>query len=103
MATTLHNLSYIDGYRLFDALKDGSPVAFTVGTSPVTYTAQFHGKKTGGDNGLEVSNGVETRKWGYGWRAETVFHCLHDLEADLFLNQSFPFRSATEPGEDGDW
>jgi hypothetical protein len=103
MSGPLRNLAYIDGYRLFDKLRDGDPVTFTVGGSPVTYTAQFQGKKIGAENYLEVTDGSEVRKWGWGWELETVFHALHDLESDRFLNQSFPFRPATEPGEDGDW
>lgn len=103
MNALLNGLKYIDGYRLFNALKNGEPVSFTVGVNPVIYTAQFHGKRIGADNYLEVTDGEEIRKWGWGWSLETVFHTLHDLENDRFLNQSFPFRSATEPGEDGDW
>lgn len=100
----LRNLAYIDGYHLFDVLKDGSQAAFTVATNPATtYTAQFHGKRIGADNYLEVTDGAEIRKWGWGWSLETVFHTLHDLENNRFLNQSFPFRPASEPGEDGDW
>lgn len=103
MNALLNGLKYIDGYQLFDALKNGEPVSFTVGADPTEYTAQFHGRKVGGDNWLEVSNGVETQRWGWGWSGEQVFHCLHDLEHGRFENPFFKYRPATEPGEDGDW
>ena len=97
MATTLRKLSYIDGYRLFHALKDGSQVAFTVATNPATtYTAQFHGKKIGTDNYLEVSNGNKTQQWGWGYNIETVFQCLDDIENDRFSNPAFKYRTVIE-------
>ena len=96
----LRNLSYIDGYRLFDFLKDGSQVAFTVATNPATtYKAQFHGKKIGTDNYLEVLNGNETQQWGWGYNIETVFQCLDDIENDRFSNPAFKYRPATDPSE----
>lgn len=99
MATTLRNLAYIDGYRLYEALKDGSPVTFTVGASPVVYTAQFHGQRIGSDNYLKVTNGEKIQRWGWGWSGEQVFHCLHDLEHGKFENPFFKYRPATDPSE----
>jgi len=102
MSGPLRNLAYIDGYRLYDALKDGSPATFTVGTNPVEYTAKFHGTKIGADNFLEVTDGDTSMKWGWGWHTETVFHCLHDIEAGNFTTPFFRYRSYPDETE-GEW
>lgn len=69
----------IDGYQLYDLIKDGMPQSVAVGEA--TFQFQFKGQKFGSSNWLEVTaaNG-DTKKWGWGWSCEVCWHCLQDLE-----------------------
>jgi hypothetical protein len=87
---SLGNLAYLDGYRLFEALRNGDRVAFTVGEQ--RYEAQFQGDAVGAENWLEVTDGTTKGKWGWGWCSETCFHLLHDLTNGRFHRPYFRYK-----------
>jgi len=103
MTGSLRSLRHIDAYNLYNALKDGDRVTFTIGAGNEEYTGQFHGQRIGADNYLEVANGETTQRWGWGWEPETIFHFLQDVEEGNFLTPSFPYRSALEPDANAEW
>ena len=70
--------SKIDGYRLFDLLRDGNP--YEVPLNGKIYRMQFVGLKYGSNNHLQVTHPDGTvGKFGWGWSSELVFRTLDNL------------------------
>jgi len=95
---TLEELTYIDGYKLYEALKDGCLVSFSV--RGCRYEACFKGQPIGCENWLEVDDGSFVNRWGWGWCSETCFHLLHDLLNGRFRDPFFKFRRIRVPPDD---
>jgi len=81
----------IDGYQLYDLIKDGMPQSVAVGET--TFQFQFKEQKFGSCNWLEVTvaNG-EPKNWGLGWSCEVCWHCLQDLERGWDKPQSHRYK-----------
>lgn len=70
--------SEIDGYFLFDLLRDGDPYEVPLGGQ--LYKMQFVGLKYGSNNYLEVTHPDGTvGKWGWGYNSDICFRVLADL------------------------
>ena len=88
----------LDGYELYEQLKDGAETALSHKGS--TYKLRFGGERTGSSNFLAVTNEAgEVKRFGWGWGAEQVWRALEHLERGWESKQRPPYRPYNELAE----
>jgi hypothetical protein len=87
----------LDGYELYEQLKNGEPVV--VAHRNTEYRWQFVGEPVGSDNYLLVTDGNKSNRYGWGWGSEQVWQAIAHLKRGWDKKQAPPYRTYNEKTE----